>query len=381
MNKDLPPLSLYIHIPWCERKCPYCDFNSHENKQHFNEDEYIDCLIKDFQKDLNLIQKRTLQSIFIGGGTPSLFKVNSIGRLLSTIKNDCDFSKDIEITLEANPASSQENYFSKLSDTLVNRVSLGVQSFQSQKLTKLGRLHSNKDAQDALESLTNNFANFNIDLMFGLPEQSIEDSIFDLQSALNFSPPHLSWYQLTIEPNTVFFRNKPILPDDDFIFDMQQAGIDTLNQNNLQQYELSAFSKKTQQSQHNLNYWQFGDYLAIGAGAHGKITQFNDGEIKVKRFQKSRSPKDYLANIHANEPTKFKNIARSELALEFFMNSLRLTERCSLDLFYQRTGLTQLDIEPFCVKALNLKLISMDNGFIKKTELGNRHVDSLLNIF
>lgn len=378
---NLPPLSLYIHLPWCERKCPYCDFNSHENKNDFNEELYIQCLIEDFKLQLNMAQGRKLQSIFIGGGTPSLFKVENIDRLLQSIKKNIDFEQEIEITLEANPASSQANYFSALAQTLVNRVSLGVQSFQTDKLATLGRLHSAQEASLALEALKNNFDNFNIDLMFALPQQTIKDCLFDLQQALDFSPPHLSWYQLTIEPNTVFFRTTPILPNDDLVYEMQIAGNSLLAKNNLQQYEISAFSRATKQSKHNLNYWLFGDYLAIGAGAHGKITHVKNNDLSVTRFQKTRVPKDYMKAQDSAFTAKEETVNNKELALEFFMNSLRLQQSIPFALFYERTGLAFSDIEYFCAQARSLKLITFDEHTLTKTALGHKHVDTLLGLF
>lgn len=376
----LPPLSLYIHIPWCERKCPYCDFNSHENKNDFNEEHYIECLIEDFTLQLNKVQGRELQSIFIGGGTPSLFKTDNINLLLNAIKNKIGFANNIEITLEANPASSQADYFSSLAQTLVNRVSLGVQSFQDKKLSTLGRLHSSDEASLALGALKKSFDNFNIDLMFALPEQSIDDCLFDLQSALHFSPPHLSWYQLTIEPNTVFYRNTPVLPIDDLVFDMQEAGNLLLLNNNLQQYEISAFSQRHRQSKHNVNYWQFGDYLAIGAGAHGKITYLKNEHLEITRFQKTRVPKDYM-NARAHHFTaKEEVINKSELALEFFMNTLRLNQSVSFELLYQRTGLTFSDVALFCETAKSKKLITFNEVSLSKTSLGEKHVDTLLGL-
>lgn len=378
---NLPPLSLYIHMPWCERKCPYCDFNSHENKNDFNEVQYIQCLIADFKLQLEMAQGRSLHSIFIGGGTPSLFKVENINFLLQSIKKEIGFTENIEITLEANPASSQDNYFSSLAQTLVNRVSLGVQSFQKDKLTALGRLHSEQEASLAITALKKNFDNFNIDLMFALPQQTTDDCLFDLQSALDFSPPHLSWYQLTIEPNTIFYRTTPTLPNDDLVFDMQAAGTALLAKNNLQQYEISAFSQANKQSKHNLNYWLFGDYLAIGAGAHGKITQYKDNHLTITRFQKTRVPKDYMKAQASAFTAKEEVVNKKELALEFFMNTLRLQQKISFQLFYERTGLAFSDIGYFCEKAESLKLITFDNNWLTKTALGDKHVDTLLSLF
>jgi len=381
MDNLLPPISLYIHIPWCERKCPYCDFNSHENKKDFSEDAYIQCLLDDFRRELTRVQDRKLASIFIGGGTPSLFKSASIEYLLKKIAEEINFSNDMEITMEANPASSQNDYFSALAQTPVNRISLGVQSFQDEKLLALGRLHSSNEARQALTDLQKNFANFNIDLMFGLPQQSIQDAIFDLENALSFSPPHLSWYQLTIEANTVFYRSKPALPAEDIIFDMQNAGKNVLANHALAQYEVSAFSQTGWQSKHNLNYWQFGDYLAIGAGAHGKVSAFHDGQIKITRYQKKRMPKDYMAGRDQGFIAKESRVEKSELPLEFFMNHLRLNQNTPLALFYERTGLDYSAIKAFSEKAQVLKLLELENNTFIKTELGAQHLDGLLTLF
>lgn len=381
MPSALPPLSLYIHIPWCEKKCPYCDFNSHENKKDFSETEYIDCLIADLQQSLDQVQNRSLQSIFIGGGTPSLFRVENIDRLLTTIAKEVSFSSDIEITLEANPASSQSDYFSSLSQTLVNRVSLGVQSFQTDKLSQLGRLHSSDEAQLAISALNDSFDNFNIDLMFGLKDQSLADSLFDLETALSFNPHHLSWYQLTIEANTVFYRERPVLPNENLVCDMQIAGQKLLGDYGLTQYEISAYAAKGRQSQHNVNYWQFGDYLAIGAGAHGKITTIQNGRLEIKRFQKKRMPVNYINGMNTEFIAKSGLVAQEDLALEFFMNSLRLNQEGSLDLFTQRTGLNKNAIDMELSLAERKGLIQLKDGYILKTELGQRHLDTLLSLF
>ncbi len=382
MAKELPPLSLYVHIPWCERKCPYCDFNSHENKDNFSEAQYIDCLIEDFIRDLPLAQERPLESIFIGGGTPSLVEVSQINRLLENLAQDIEFSSEIEITLEANPASSQDDYFKALSQTHVNRVSLGVQSFQKQHLAHLGRLHSSSEAELAIESLATHFNNFNIDLMFGLSDQSIDQGLKDLEKAIAFAPTHLSWYQLTIEPNTVFYRDKPVLPNEDLIFDLQQAGQAILAQQDFEQYEISAYSKTNKHSKHNLNYWNFGDYLAIGAGAHGKITHINDqGQLEIKRYQKTRMPQHYIDSSSKSYIAKQSLVEQEDLALEFFMNTLRLNQACDLDLFENRTGLNKTSIQDILERAGKLGLVKVENNKVKKQPLAHTHLDSLLELF
>lgn len=379
ITPELPPLSLYIHIPWCERKCPYCDFNSHENFQQDLEPLYINKLIQDFETELPHVQNRVLQSIFIGGGTPSMFSPDSIKTLLLAIRERIQFSPNIEITLEANPASSQSNYFERLSSTLVNRVSLGVQSFNKGKLEFLGRLHSSEQALSSIAYIKRHFSNFNIDLMFGLKSQNQMQALDDLKQALTFSPPHLSWYQLTIEKNTVFYNRPPLLPDEDSCFELHQAGIHLLENSNYDHYEISAFAIEGKQSIHNLNYWNFGDYLGIGAGAHGKITQLIDGLPVVKRTQKSRLPKDYLER---NELTsKHTVLSGNDLALEFLMNALRLKQAVNFELFEKRTGLNPSVLNPFLEDAVKKGLLIVDNHSFFKTVLGENHLDSLLALY
>ena len=271
---SLPPLALYIHIPWCIRKCPYCDFNSHKSPDSLPEQVYVDCLLNDLEHHLPEIWGRRLSSIFIGGGTPSLFSASSIDRLLSGIHARMGCISDMEITLEANPGTLEQGRFRDFRDAGINRLSIGVQSFNEQHLTQLGRIHDSSQACKAIESAVNaGFDNFNIDLMFGLPEQSIEQGLHDLQQALSYNSSHLSWYQLTIEPNTLFHSHPPNLPDDDRISELQDLGQQLLCEHDFNQYEISAYAKNKKYCRHNLNYWEFGDYLGIGAGAHGKISR------------------------------------------------------------------------------------------------------------
>ncbi len=380
MTVSLPPLSLYIHIPWCERKCPYCDFNSHENFQPEFEQHYIQCLLEDLQNQLGWVQGRKLQSIFIGGGTPSIFSAKSIHFLLNEIQKHIEFSTEIEITLEANPASSQGDYFFELSESGVNRVSLGVQSFQAPHLTSLGRLHSRDDAQAALEALSRCFSNFNIDLMFGLPAQTLEQGMADLKQALQFSPAHISWYQLTIEPNTVFYRNTPRLPEEHLIDELHQAGIAFLAQQGFAQYEVSAFSKPEKHSVHNLNYWHFGDYLAIGAGAHGKITHIENDALQHLRFQLTRLPKDYMARVGSTYIAKQTLIPTQDLPLEYLMNTLRLNEAVSFKQFEQATGLKKEILNDFLAQAQQKQLVEIHEHAFQKTSLGARYLDTLLTL-
>ncbi|MCL4160177.1 UNVERIFIED_CONTAM: hypothetical protein GTU68_013036, partial [Idotea baltica] len=331
------PLSLYIHIPWCEKKCPYCDFNSHQAKENIDEASYIDTLLLDLKNDLkhygNTLKDRPIQTIFIGGGTPSLFSPDSISTLLSGIREQIYFADNVEITLEANPGSSEVEKFKGFRDTGINRLSIGVQSFNPIHLKALGRVHNCVEAIAAANAAHRaGFDNFNLDLMFGLPEQSTQQSLADLQQALELKPTHLSCYQLTIEPNTLFHHNPPITPGDETLWDMQQALQATLNEYGYSQYEVSAYAQENRQCRHNLNYWQFGDYLGIGAGAHGKITDLSG---LVERSWKIKHPSSYLQK---NEKLGARQLLDSDqLPFEFMMNALRLNSGFSVDLFQERT--------------------------------------------
>lgn len=287
------PLSLYIHLPWCIRKCPYCDFNSHGVKDEIPEQQYINTLIQDLDEDLVEIEDRSLISIFFGGGTPSLFSGHAITTLLQEIQKRIPFQKDIEITLEANPGTVEQQYIRAYHEAGVNRLSIGVQSFQDDKLKALGRIHGSQEAQQAIETAKQaGFNNFNIDIMHGLPNQSVEDACYDIQTAIELKPTHLSWYQLTIEPNTVFYSKPPTLPDEDTLWEIEEQGKALLAKAGYEQYEVSAYAKQGRQCQHNINYWEFGDYLGIGAGAHSKIT--DPKSKKIERKWKVKHPKDYL---------------------------------------------------------------------------------------
>ena len=290
---SLPPLSLYIHVPWCVRKCPYCDFNSHESKGELPEQQYIETLLEDLKADSSYIQGRKIHSIFIGGGTPSLFSAEAYQRLFEEIQTLVPFADNIEITLEANPGTVEQGRFAEYRRIGINRLSIGIQSFDAEKLEALGRIHSNDEAIHAAEQAREaGFDNFNLDLMFGLPEQSTREALNDLKTAITLKPAHISWYQLTLEPNTVFHRYPPALPEDDLIFTMQETGQALLASHGYQHYETSAYTKEGHACQHNLNYWRFGDYLGIGAGAHGKITLPEQNQII--RTRKSRQPDHYL---------------------------------------------------------------------------------------
>ena len=333
---SLPPLSLYIHVPWCVKKCPYCDFNSHKANGDLPEQAYIDALLDDFRKELKHVQNRPIYSIFIGGGTPSLFSARAFQRLFDGLRTMVPFSDEIEITMEANPGTYEHDRFQAYFEVGINRLSLGVQSFQDKKLQALGRIHSASEAKGAISALTaSGFSNFNIDLMHGLPGQSEQDALYDLEQAIALNPAHISWYQLTIEPNTIFYSKTPALPEDETLWNIQEQGQALLATHGYAQYEISAYSKPDCHSCHNLNYWQFGDYIGIGAGAHGKLTNLSDGTIF--RNWKTRMPSDYL-----NEDKPFEAGSRiikaDEMPIEFMMNALRLNQGVEEKLFSERTG-------------------------------------------
>jgi putative oxygen-independent coproporphyrinogen III oxidase len=332
----LPPLALYIHIPWCVKKCPYCDFNSHAAGPTLPEEEYVDALLADLDEDLPQVYSRPLSSIFFGGGTPSLFSAKALGRLLAGVEQRIPFAADIEITLEANPGTFEQAKFRDYRSLGINRLSIGVQSFQADKLKALGRIHDGDEAIRAADmARAAGFDNFNLDLMHGLPDQSIEDALSDLRIAIAQAPTHLSWYQLTVEPNTVFWNQPPLMPEDDILWDIQEAGQALLAAEGYAQYEVSAYAQAGKAARHNLNYWTFGDFLGIGAGAHAKLSR-PDGSIS--RSWKTRLPKDYLDSgkrFSAGE----RPLSADELPFEFLMNVLRLTDGVASELFTQRTGL------------------------------------------
>ena len=341
----LPPLSLYIHIPWCVRKCPYCDFNSYQIRAEIPETAYVSALLADLEQDLPKIWGRTIRSIFIGGGTPSVLSPEAIDNLLSGVRARLPVTANAEITLEANPGLSDYTRFRGFREAGINRLSLGIQSFNETELQQLGRIHGRKEAISAIEAAKQaNFENFNLDLMFGLPTQTLETALEDLHIAITFHPPHLSWYQLTIEPDTGFYHQQPLLPDDELLWDMQMAGQRYLAEQNYLQYEISAYAKPGQQCQHNLNYWTFGDYLGIGAGAHSKISDATQGTIT--RQSKQRHPHAYLQSAHTSAViASSTTLSVEEVGLEFMMNALRLSEGFTPQLFTRHTGLSMKYIE------------------------------------
>lgn len=380
LNPALVPLSLYIHMPWCVRKCPYCDFNSHavpDGKLSLDlEQEYLQALVADFKTQLDFAQGRQIHSVFIGGGTPSLISANGYVWLFEQLKSMITFEDDCEITLEANPGTVEHDPFAGYLAAGINRLSIGVQSFNTDHLKKLGRIHSNDDAINAIHLARDaGFARINVDLMHGLPEQTLEQALLDLKLAVENGATHVSWYQLTIEPNTIFFRTQPTLPVEDVLEDIQEQGEAYLKAQGFVNYEVSAW-RKEKPSAHNLNYWQFGDYLAIGAGAHGKVTQ-PDG---VYRFQKTRLPKDYLAKVPA-EHLQLKKIENEEMPFEFMMNALRLNEGVEAKIYHERTGLDLNDLEELLNSLRARKLMVEDQKRLSCTAQGHVFLNSVLEEF
>ena len=380
LNPQNIPLSLYIHMPWCVRKCPYCDFNSHavpDGKLSLDlEQEYLQALVEDFKTQIDFAQGRHIHSVFIGGGTPSLISAKGYQWLFSQLKSFIPFEEGCEITLEANPGTVEHDPFAGYLNAGINRLSIGVQSFNTDHLKKLGRIHSNDDAVNAIHLAKEaGFTRVNVDLMHGLPEQTLEQALYDLKLAVENGATHVSWYQLTIEPNTVFFRTQPVLPVDDMLEDIQEQGEAYLKANGFVNYEVSAW-RKEKPSAHNLNYWQFGDYLAIGAGAHGKVTQL-DG---VYRFQKTRLPKDYLAKVPA-EHLQFKRIEADDMPFEFMMNALRLNQGVDAKLYAERTGLSLAGLDELLSSLRARKLMVDDQTRISCTEQGHVFLNSVLEEF
>ena len=370
----LPPLSLYIHYPWCIKKCPYCDFNSHEGEIQSG---YINALLSDLDDDLKYVQNRKINSIFIGGGTPSLMSINDLNDLFNGLSNRLVFSHDIEITMEANPGTFEIDKFSEFRNVGVNRLSIGVQSFDDNQLKFLGRIHSAKEAKNAvIKAQKVGFDNLNIDLMYGLNRQSIDECMIDITSAITLNPSHISFYQLTLEPNTFFSKFPPSLPSDDYIWKMGEKGTDILNSNGFQHYEVSAYSALP--SKHNMNYWEFGDYIGIGAGAHGKITDVASNEIL--RTLKIKSPKDYLLSITKNnQKSSVKPV--ENLSFEFMLNSLRLIDGFNPKLYESRTGQSIELLSKQMREAENLDLLDIKTHKIRPTQKGYSFLNDLQAIF
>lgn len=372
------PLSLYIHIPWCIRKCPYCDFNSHKSPEKIPEMQYINALIADLDNDLPYTAKQTITSIFIGGGTPSILSAKAYERLFELLKKRLTFAPDIEITLEANPGTVEQQRFAEYRAVGINRLSLGIQSFNASHLRTLGRIHDDRQAHHAIDSARNaGFDNLNLDLMHGLPGQSVKEGLTDLKTALSYQPEHLSWYQLTIEPNTVFYKKKPILPKEEDADELETLGLVKLAHDGYQRYEISAFCRENKACQHNLNYWLFGDYLGIGAGAHGKQTLKPN---TIYRTRKLRQPNDYLDDKKVF--CAARNLVSPEDALfEFMLNTTRLQQAIKHALFTERTGLAFSLLYPKLLLANKKGLIALNENEWQVTSRGRRFTNDLQALF
>ncbi|WP_407331387.1 radical SAM family heme chaperone HemW [Enterovibrio sp. 27052020O] len=375
------PLSLYVHIPWCVQKCPYCDFNSHTLKGEIPEQDYISALLDDLHKDLvrfDGVSGRHLHSIFIGGGTPSLMSPQEISRLLNGIDALIPFKEDIEITMEANPGTVEADKFIAYQSVGVNRISIGVQSFDNAKLARLGRIHGSEEAKRAAKLAHEAGLNsFNLDLMHGLPDQTLQSALSDLKQAIELDPPHLSWYQLTIEPNTQYYSKPPVLPDDDDLWDIFEQGHQLLTDAGYVQYETSGYSKPGYQCQHNLNYWRFGDYLGIGCGAHGKITSSTN---TIQRTVKVKHPRGYL-DTEKEYLSELHIVEADEMPFEFFMNRFRLVEPCPKADFFARTGLSLDVIATPIEKAIEQGLLSETDTHWQVTAKGRLFLNDLLSVF
>ncbi|MBT8522546.1 oxygen-independent coproporphyrinogen III oxidase-like protein [Polynucleobacter paneuropaeus] len=378
----LPPLALYIHFPWCERKCPYCDFNSHQikdGKNRFDEVRYLKALIADLETELPRIWGRQVHSIFIGGGTPSLLSGAGMQELLSAVRARINLEPDAEITMEANPGSVEAEKFSAFAKAGINRVSLGIQSFQDEQLKALGRIHNGKEARAAIAIALEHFKSVNIDLMYGLPKQTLEQARDDIETALSFNTPHLSLYNLTLEPNTYFASFPPQLPNEETIDAIFEQNLALLGKAGYQRYEVSAYAKKGQECKHNLNYWRFGDYIGIGAGAHGKIS-FPD---KVTRQLREKHPEQYMQAMETQGHAllEARDITAQDLPFEFMLNVLRLSEGVQTITFSERTGLPLSMISKELSEASNQGLLDTNPTLLKASEQGFRYLNNLQEIF
>lgn len=374
----LPPLSLYVHFPWCVKKCPYCDFNSHEATGGFPEDEYLSAVRADLEQALPLIWGRKIYTIFIGGGTPSLMSAKGLDRLLSDIRTLLPLDGAVEITMEANPGTFEAEKFKSYRTSGINRLSIGIQSFNARHLKALGRIHDGDEARRAVDIAMANFDNFNLDLMYALPSQTLEEARQDVQTAIAFAPPHLSLYHLTMEPNTVFAKYPPVVPDDDASADMQDMIAAETIAAGYQHYEVSAYAQPKRQARHNINYWEFGDYLGIGAGAHTKLS-FPHRVIRQARY---KQPKSYMEHMRLGNPIQEETeITRSELGFEFMLNAMRLTNGVEVNLFAERTGMPLNAIERALNDAEAKGLLYRDYKTIKPTELGQRFLNDLQQMF
>lgn len=373
------PLSLYIHFPWCIQKCPYCDFNSHQLKNDRYEDNYVDALLEDVVQILPNIWGRTIRTIFIGGGTPSLMKPEDMAKLMSGLRSYLIIDPNAEITIEANPGTVDVNYFKAYHDLGINRISIGIQSLNNVQLKRLGRIHQSDEARRAVTIARDaGFNNINCDLMFGLPEQSVAETLEDLRGIIDLAPDHISHYQLTMEPNTYFHKYPPKLPESELIEDMQLQSYDLLKVHGYEHYEVSAFAKSGHQSKHNRNYWEFGDYIGIGAGAHGKITM--QGESKILRTSIEKHPAQYLQKTAAERLT-IENVVNDELPFEFMLNALRLKDGVDMDIFAERTFLPLSKISEKLELLEKKGLLILENNQIKTTEQGFLFLNNILSEF
>lgn len=374
----LPPLSLYIHLPWCSKKCPYCDYNAHALNGEVPEDAYFTQLQRDIEQELNNVYERPIASIFFGGGTPSLMSVDFYQRLMNYLRAHFTFASNIEITMEANPGASEQKKFEGFADAGINRLSIGVQTFQDHQLTILGRQHDSQMAKHAiLAARQAGFTNFNIDLMHALPQQTAAEAMADLQQAIDLGPTHISWYELTIEPNTVFFSFPPRQPDLDLWADVEEEGFALLAKHGFPRYEISAFASAAFTNQHNLNYWQFADYIGIGAGAHGKLTQ-PDG--RIIRYQKTRYPAHYLLD-GGHTRRNITTLKKNDLPLEFMLNALRLIDGVPSELFSRHTGLPLNAIATPWQALQQQGLMVPDGDRLACTEQGLRFLNQVLAAF
>ena len=376
-----PPLSLYIHLPWCVKKCPYCDFNSHSAGDNTPKDRYILALLHDIERQAYRGDGRDIQTVFLGGGTPSLFTPNEIGQLLDGVKQCFSIAQNAEVTMEENPGTVERGSPVGYLDAGITRLSIGAQSFDDGALKLLGRIHSSADTLRAvLDAKEAGFDNINIDLMYGLPSQSVEMAMADLTAAIDLDVTHISWYQLTLEPNTIFYAHPPPnLPDDDLAFEIQEQGQELLRRFGYEQYEVSAYAREGRLCQHNLNYWSFGDYLAVGAGAHGKITV----DSKICRYQKPANPMQYMIAQESNEPEEdLKPLSETDLMFEFMLNALRLNAGFTEKLFVARTGLMTTDLVDATVDVRKKGLIEYNDDQIwMPTKLGRRFLNDLQSSF
>ena len=384
MTHDSPPLSLYVHIPWCVKKCPYCDFNSHAREGALPVDAYIDAVLADLYRDRDrfgeALARREVVSVFFGGGTPSLFAPDAIARLIDGAASRLAFRDGIEITMETNPGTVEHGRFDEYLRAGVTRISFGVQSFDDDKLRRLGRIHSAGEADRAIKTAQDaGFDNINLDLMYALPEQTLEGALADVERAVAFRPTHVSHYQLTLEPNTLFAAKPPPLPDVDAAWDMQEACQTKLADAGFAQYEVSAYAREDHRCAHNVNYWTFGDYLGIGAGAHGKITEAGG---RVVRSTKVKLPRSYLDRAVRGEAFgTFDDVAADQLPFEFMLNALRLNEGIALDTFEARTGLSRRDIARPLAEARERGWLEADANALRPSESGRRFLNDLIALF